>query len=97
MCRHCERQGATTKTDYQTACERAKARLADGEDPEQVLLDAGLRDNFGIKLGAQYILSLKDWIEENTKKHFLHCYEGCKLEFKYQIYMTHRPYIMDTI
>ena len=46
VCRHCERQGATGKTDYQTACERAKIRLTGGEDPEQVLLTAGLRERW---------------------------------------------------
>ncbi len=35
-------------------------------EPMTNVLDAGLRDNYGMKVTAQYILSLKDWIEENT-------------------------------
>lgn len=35
-------------------------------DPVTHVLDAGLRDNFGLKLSAQYIYSFKEWIEENT-------------------------------
>ncbi len=35
-------------------------------DPVTHVLDAGLRDNFGFKLSAQYMLALKGWIEENT-------------------------------
>lgn len=35
-------------------------------DPVTHVIDAGLRDNFGLKLSAQYISSFEDWIEENT-------------------------------
>ncbi len=35
-------------------------------EPRIEVMDAGLRDNFGIKISAQYILSFKKWIEEHT-------------------------------
>ena len=34
--------------------------------PEIALMDAGIRDNFGIKTTIRYIDALKDWIKENT-------------------------------
>ncbi len=34
--------------------------------PEIALMDAGVRDNFGIKTTIRYIDALKDWIKENT-------------------------------
>ena len=34
--------------------------------PSIEVMDAGLRDNFGMKVTARYILELKDWIEKNT-------------------------------
>ncbi|MGV6861071.1 MAG: patatin-like phospholipase family protein [Putridiphycobacter sp.] len=34
--------------------------------PEIALMDAGIRDNFGIKSTMRYIDALKDWIKENT-------------------------------
>lgn len=35
-------------------------------EPSIEVMDAGLRDNFGIKITSQYIISFKDWIENNT-------------------------------
>jgi hypothetical protein len=34
--------------------------------PEMHLMDAGIRDNYGGKLGMEYLFSLQDWIKENT-------------------------------
>jgi hypothetical protein len=34
--------------------------------PEIALMDAGIRDNFGIKTTIRYIDALKEWIKENT-------------------------------
>lgn len=34
--------------------------------PEIALMDAGIRDNFGIKTTIRYIDALKNWIKENT-------------------------------
>jgi hypothetical protein len=34
--------------------------------PEIALMDAGIRDNFGIKTTVRYIDAFKDWITENT-------------------------------
>jgi len=34
--------------------------------PEIALMDAGIRDNFGIKTTIRYIDALKDWIKDNT-------------------------------
>jgi hypothetical protein len=35
-------------------------------EPSIEVMDAGLRDNFGMKISAQYLYTFKDWIEENT-------------------------------
>jgi len=35
-------------------------------EPKIEVMDAGLRDNFGMKISAQYILTFKKWIEANT-------------------------------
>ncbi|MFT4660304.1 MAG: hypothetical protein ACI8XB_000565 [Patiriisocius sp.] len=35
-------------------------------EPEVVIMDAGMRDNYGFKTSFQYIFSLQSWIEENT-------------------------------
>lgn len=34
-------------------------------EPEIEVMDAGLRDNFGTKITAQYLYVFRDWIEEN--------------------------------
>jgi hypothetical protein len=34
--------------------------------PAIEVMDAGLRDNFGIKVSIQYLFAFKDWIEKNT-------------------------------
>ena len=34
--------------------------------PSIEIMDAGIRDNFGIKLSLHYIYKMKDWIEKNT-------------------------------
>lgn len=35
-------------------------------EPELKIMDAGLRDNYGLKTTMQYIFSVKDWINTNT-------------------------------
>ncbi len=35
-------------------------------DPPIELMDAGIRDNFGLKTTLQYLFTFKDWINENT-------------------------------
>ena len=35
-------------------------------EPSIEVMDAGLRDNFGMKVSAKYISVFKDWIEKNT-------------------------------
>ena len=35
-------------------------------EPPIEVMDAGLRDNFGTKVTAQYMISFKSWIEKNT-------------------------------
>lgn len=35
-------------------------------DPPIEVMDAGLRDNFGTKITAQYLIAFKSWIEKNT-------------------------------
>jgi hypothetical protein len=35
-------------------------------DPEIQVMDAGLRDNLGTKITAQYLYTFQEWIEENT-------------------------------
>jgi hypothetical protein len=35
-------------------------------DPKIEVMDAGLRDNLGTKITAQYLKAFEDWIEENT-------------------------------
>jgi len=35
-------------------------------NPKIEVMDAGLRDNLGTKITAQYLLAFKEWIEENT-------------------------------
>jgi len=35
-------------------------------EPGIEVMDAGLRDNLGTKITAQYLIDFKDWIEENT-------------------------------
>ncbi|MBI2258681.1 MAG: patatin-like phospholipase family protein [Flavobacteriia bacterium] len=34
--------------------------------PEINLMDAGIRDNYGVKLAFEYLFALKKWIKENT-------------------------------
>jgi hypothetical protein len=34
--------------------------------PETHIMDAGLRDNYGGKVTIEYLLALKNWIQENT-------------------------------
>ncbi len=34
--------------------------------PEIQLMDAGIRDNYGVKTMMEYLFALKDWIRENT-------------------------------
>jgi hypothetical protein len=34
--------------------------------PEINIMDAGIRDNYGVKLSLEYLFALKDWINENT-------------------------------
>ncbi len=36
-------------------------------EPTIQVMDAGLRDNFGSKVTAQYLYSFKNWIEKNTR------------------------------
>ncbi len=36
-------------------------------EPPIEVMDAGLRDNFGTKVTAQYISTFQDWIEKNTR------------------------------
>jgi hypothetical protein len=36
-------------------------------EPQIEVMDAGLRDNFGIRTSTKYMLTFKDWIEENTR------------------------------
>jgi hypothetical protein len=35
-------------------------------DPPIEVMDAGIRDNFGLKTTLQYLFTFKDWINENT-------------------------------
>jgi len=35
-------------------------------DPLIEVMDAGLRDNYGVKLAVQYLYSVREWIQENT-------------------------------
>jgi hypothetical protein len=35
--------------------------------PKVEVMDAGLRDNMGLKLSMQYIYAMKDWLNENTR------------------------------
>ncbi len=35
-------------------------------DPPVEMMDAGVRDNFGLKTSMQYLFTFKDWINENT-------------------------------
>lgn len=35
-------------------------------EPKMEIMDAGLRDNFGMKTTAQFLHTFRDWIEENT-------------------------------
>lgn len=35
-------------------------------EPTMEIIDAGLRDNYGIKTSLRYLYSFKDWVEENT-------------------------------
>lgn len=35
-------------------------------DPKTKLMDTGIRDNFGWTIACLYLMSMKDWIEENT-------------------------------
>ncbi len=34
--------------------------------PEMQIMDAGIRDNYGVKFSVSYLYALKDWIKENT-------------------------------
>ena len=34
--------------------------------PEMHVMDAGIRDNYGVKIGMEYLFTLQDWIKENT-------------------------------
>ncbi len=35
-------------------------------DPGMQIMDAGIRDNYGTKITVEYLLALRDWIEQNT-------------------------------
>src|SRR5690606_21922518 len=36
--------------------------------PVMNVMDAGLRDNFGVELSNRYLHTMRDWIKENTSK-----------------------------
>jgi hypothetical protein len=35
--------------------------------PEMNIMDAGLRDNFGIETAARYLSVMRDWLQQNTR------------------------------
>jgi len=35
-------------------------------EPKMEVMDAGLRDNFGMRTGIQFVYTFKDWLEKNT-------------------------------
>lgn len=35
--------------------------------PEMNIMDAGLRDNFGIEIAARYLSVMRDWLQQNTR------------------------------
>ena len=37
-------------------------------DPPIEVMDAGMRDNFGMKTTVQFLYTFREWIQENTRE-----------------------------